>query len=584
MMKFLSINKLNSRNIPLIVGFIILLLCTLPELILGGDGIVVILDQLDSSTVSYALSGKLIRGISVPEFMGTQLSPTFSSLVTLLFYVVFPATTAFTLNTVFVRITAFLGLYLLLREWNVNPWIAVISGHLFCALPFYADYGLSIMGQPLLCYACIKAVKGEQKWYPYLITAFFALSSSLVLSGYADCAILAVVCIFFYATHQKAQAKRLAGILLVLTGIYVMQNYSLILHAFAGQSFVSHRTEWSVGVLHEWSQWVAAFLPIWRDGQFHAVSNHTAMIPWVIAVACAGVVMYSFLEKRQKRQIQILCVLVFAAAAAAAIYATWRFSIIAIFRREFGGMFKSFQGDRFYMLYPFIWYSALGLVLHLLYTSPYGLKLSSGRLFISRIVSVGLALILTISMVVSTYNASHLKANLERLQNGVQPLSTSMNHFYSTELFQEIANYIDRPQNEYRVGSVALYPSVPLYNGFNCIDGYSFDYDVEYKHRFREIIANELDKNKDIQSYFDTWGSRCYLFSSEMGKKYYFLKNSTQTIKDLQLNHDALIDIGCDYIFSGLEIENFDDSGLKFLKTFECDCSPYKIWLYQVAN
>ena len=147
----------------------------------------------------------------------------------------------------------------------------------------------------------------------------------------------------------------------------------------------------------------------------------------------------------------------------------------------------------------------------------------------------------------------------------------------------EIKDYIGLPQAEYRVASVALYPAVPLYNGFYCIDGYSPNYDIGYKHRFREIIATELEKNDQIRTYFDGWGNRCYLFSSELGRSYYFLKNNTRTLKDLQLNHDALVDLGCDYIFSGLEIENCADSGLTFLNTFENDNSPYKIWLYKVA-
>lgn len=583
-MKTLSINKLDKKEIPLIVGLFFLFLCILPALILGGDGMVTIHDQLDAGTTYYALYAKQLKGIGAPEFMDAQIPSTFPSFVTLLFYLAFPTAVAFTLNSAFIQITAFVGLYLLLREWDVNPWIAVISGHLFCALPFYADYGLSIMGQPLLCYACVRVIKGEQKWYPYLITVLFALASDLVLSGYADCVIIILACILLSVMQRNVQAKRLSSILFLLMGIYVVRNYSLILQVLAGRSFVSHRTEWTVGVLHSWSQWVAAFLQIWRDGQYHAVSNHTAMVPWVIAVVCTGIVMYSLLEKRQKQQTLILCVLVLSAAAIAAFYATWRFSVIAIFRREFGGVFKSFQADRFYMLYPFIWYSAFGLVLNLLYTSPCGLKLGSSKPPISRIVSISLVVILTISMAMSTYNASRLKVNLERLQNGVQPLSTSINNFYSTELFQEIADYIGRPKDEFRVGSVALYPSVPLYNGFNCIDGYLSNYDVEYKHRFREIIADELNKNDEIQSYFDTWGSRCYLFASEIGKSYYYLKNSTRTIKDLQLDHDALVDFGCDYIFSGLEIENFNDSGLRHLHTFECDNSPYKIWLYQVEG
>ncbi len=106
--------------------------------------------------------------------------------------------------------------------------------------------------------------------------------------------------------------------------------------------------------------------------------------------------------------------------------------------------------------------------------------------------------------------------------------TVSWKEFFSPALLEEIRAYIGRPVEEYRVGSLALYPSAPLYNGFYCIDGYSNNYDIAYKHAFREIVAAELEKSASLRGHVDGWGNRCYRFFSELGQQYFFRKNQRE--------------------------------------------------------
>ena len=88
--------------------------------------------------------------------------------------------------------------------------------------------------------------------------------------------------------------------------------------------------------------------------------------------------------------------------------------------------------------------------------------------------------------------------------------------FFSPSLFTEIRSHIGRPSADYRVACIGFPPSIALYNGFYTVDGYWVNYPFEYKRRFRRIIADELAKKSGLQTYFDQWGSRCYVFSAEL--------------------------------------------------------------------
>ena len=101
---------------------------------------------------------------------------------------------------------------------------------------------------------------------------------------------------------------------------------------------------------------------------------------------------------------------------------------------------------------------------------------------------------------------------------------------------QEIDDAIGRDKSTYRVAHLGISPAPALMHGF---------YTVEYKHRFREVIAPEIEKNEEVRVYFDTWGNRCYLFNSITGNYMRLQKGNTLVYEGLEFDMEALKDLGC---------------------------------------
>ena len=139
-----------------------------------------------------------------------------------------------------------------------------------------------------------------------------------------------------------------------------------------------------------------------------------------------------------------------------------------------------------------------------------------------------------------------LALQLVWLAQGIHEERISFHQFYSPELFAEIKDHIGKPQQSYRVVSLGMHPGIALYNGFYLADGYLSDYPLEYKHRFRKVIAAELAKNEDIKDYFDGWGARCYLFSAELDKRFVLTKDQATAESPVARNrHRGAVRPGC---------------------------------------
>jgi hypothetical protein len=153
--------------------------------------------------------------------------------------------------------------------------------------------------------------------------------------------------------------------------------------------------------------------------------------------------------------------------------------------------------------------------------------------------------------------------------------------FYSPDLFNEIATYIGEPQESYRVVSIGIHPSVSQYNGFYSLDSYQTNYPLEYKHEFRRLIERELEKDNEIQEYFDYWSSRCYVFTAEKKRDFVITKDKSSPITKLEFNTEAFKEMGGKYIISTVEIQNYEGNNFEFVRTFENETSPWKVWLYK---
>ena len=65
---------------------------------------------------------------------------------------------------------------------------------------------------------------------------------------------------------------------------------------------------------------------------------------------------------------------------------------------------------------------------------------------------------------------------------------------------------------ENRVATIGYDPLVAAFNGLSVIDGYHALYPLDYKKKIYRIIKKELSKNEVLNSYYQNWGNRVYLF------------------------------------------------------------------------
>jgi hypothetical protein len=153
----------------------------------------------------------------------------------------------------------------------------------------------------------------------------------------------------------------------------------------------------------------------------------------------------------------------------------------------------------------------------------------------------------------------------------------SYKEFYSEILFDTIKKDINY-SNE-RVVAFGYHPAVLMYNDFNCIDGYNNAYPLSYMQKFRRLIAPELEINKEAREYYDSWGGRMYLYSSELS--YVPTRNKITVPAKLNIDMDVFRnDFKGKYILSRAEISNADILGLDFINRYYDEESIYTIFLY----
>jgi hypothetical protein len=153
----------------------------------------------------------------------------------------------------------------------------------------------------------------------------------------------------------------------------------------------------------------------------------------------------------------------------------------------------------------------------------------------------------------------------------------SYKEFYSEDLFESIKKDID--YNNEKVVALGYHPSVLMYNGFNCIDGYNNAYPLSYMQKFRALIAPELEINESARNYYDSWGGRMYLYNSELS--YGPTRNKITAPVKLNINMDVFRnEFNGKYILSRAEISNANILALEFVKKYDNEESIYTIFLY----
>lgn len=541
---------MKSRLGYILAGILILLLYFLPNLIWGDGSFIQVHDFLDSN-VAHIQSMKLNGGLfasegDLPILCGIDRATVGSPWnLRVLIYALLPTFWAIIANLALIKLTAFLGLFFLLADYVLKErgslGAAFVAAILFALVPFYPDYGISSAGIPMLVLAFAWLQEGRRILPAALLIAYYAFFSSLVLSGFFACVVLALLILIKWLSQKRFPWLPFLGLFL-LAACYVALNWQL-LGAFltpTGTAGLSHRTEFAPASFWET---LGVSLGAFLIGQYHA-GTCLALLPLVLFFVLAR----DNAKYASLRNVTVFFLLVMLSGA---------LLNTVVLRLD---LLNGFQCDRFYFLYPALVFTLLGVVLH-------ELRSKSVRLVVALVM-----------LVFSLAFDVHLRNNLAK-QLGLLD-TPSFAQYYDTALMDRMKDELDLEGK--KVACLGLHPAIPEYNGIYTVDGYYSSYPLSYKHRFQQVIQGELDKSPELKSYFCGWGSRCYLFSSELGLNFLWGKDWGVHVHELSIDTGALKALGCDYILSALPVDNAAALGLQACGSFTEEDSFWQIWAYRL--
>lgn len=467
---------------------------------------------------------------------------------------------AYVANAAAILCVAYVGMWLLVkghlldREAPGRLLIAHGVAASFALLPHWPGGGLSVAGTPLLLNAFLNLRRGELRLRAsapdWLVIAAFPFYSSIVLC-FAVYLLFGAVMI---ADLMRGTWRwRPVGAVVGLTLAYAIVEHRLLAMTLSGGDHPAHRIEFQTKLV-SLAQGARDALNIFEWGQYHAPSLHTMVVLPVVLLAAV-------LGKCSGRSTTRLWTIIAGLAVTSLIYGVLNLAALEPLRAHVT-LLRTFNFGRVHWLQPLLWYAAFATALGLLECRLRG-----------RAAWILLPIGLQVAVVLS-------QAQKESRIGG---RSIPFSSFYAPEVFRQIESFIGLPLASYRVVSVGMHPAVAQYNGFRTLDGYLPNYPLRYKHEFREIIAPELARDAALRSYFDDWGSRAYVFSSELqqGCRALCTKEVQAEVRELRLDTLALLERGARFVLSAVPIRTAD--GLQFLRRFDSPEAAWSVYLYAVT-
>ena len=576
-LKLFSIDKISGlfpKNF-FFLGFLIIILQQLPYFILGTNSFLTIPDNLDFYVprIKMLIDEHLLMNATgiIPGIMDGV--PRGGLVVNGLniqswIFLIFKPYYAYIVNMLLTNLIAYCGMYLLLKRYIIKEkeqqpllWMVSLS---FGLLPFIYVIGISIAGIPLLLYAVLNIYHHKSSWTDILIIVIFPFYSLIAYTGIFILMSYGIFALYSLIKSKKINKLLWIGFLILVTG-YVITEWGLIRCYLSGEVEASQRSEFAFYIFGNFHELVRGSGVNFIKGYYHCASVHS----FILLSICFYIV-YRLMSKQNIfiNEIKLLVVLVFVNLGLSVLFGFYN-SVYFQNLKEGFPIFRTFEFGRIFWFQPVIWYISFGILLVEIY------KTERIRYIIPLLIIVQLS-----------FQMSQKEEFLNniRLLAGNKISQPTYSQYFAEEQFSKIKTFIDKPVKSYRVVNLGIPPAVTQYNGFSTLDGYMNIYSKAYKHNFRKVIVNELDKKPFLKKYFDTWGDKCYLFTADIDEKerFYMLKERNFKLKNLDIDILSLKDLKCDMILSAVEIMNANDLKLELLKKFDDPESAWDVYIYKL--
>jgi hypothetical protein len=612
-------------NKKIVLSFIVLIgsLYIFPFILFRENSIVTIHDYLDQILPYH----KMFRDNDL-FFRFNALTKGFNGMSTLYYFFVnfsfqslvfnfFDDFTAYIINYLFSIVVGFSSMYLLLRKSGIkNKYLVVVTSALYCVLPVAPTYSIGVNSIPFLIYCFIYFYEKKIFSLKSLLLFFYPFFSSFTYGGIFLLGLWFVVTIILTIRKKKINLNLFIGFFLLCIG-YILVDLRLFYVMFIIKTPLNRSvfSFYPVGIVAQIKVFISTLKEYCLHGYYHAASfQRKYIIPFVFLVSVFYLVMLirriknksgamftriktTMMESSNNvKKLFILEITVFFFSIIAALYDS---GLLNSFLKRYIPKLGGFNWGRIWILNRVLWYIIFSVCLEFImnineiilkintnnHCEKFGINSFLIRLSVCVFVClqtlyISLTPTLYNDQVKTWFNEIVIKTGIAKkiMPNRSFDSFISYKEFFAEDLFEKIKKDISY-SNE-KVVAFGYHPSVLMYNGFNCIDGYNNAYPLSYMRQFRTLIAPELEINKEAREYYDSWGGRMYLYNSELSDGPTKNKNTSP----VKLNIDMEVfkkDFEGKYILSRAEISNSDTLELELKKRYDDDEGIYTIYLYQ---
>jgi len=525
---------------------------------------------------------------------------------------------AYVINMYICYILGFFSMYLLLKKTgNIDEILIILVSMCFAILPVGPNLGICVSTLPLIIVVFYHFYLQNNFSKKILFLLFYPFFSSFSITGIFILGFWLIGFFVIWIKTKKININLLVGFILLFIGYLIVDlrlfYVMFILRTPLNRSIFNIHP---VGIIAQLKMFLSALKEYGLHGYYHASSFQRKII---IPFACIVSLIYlikmiqkimnqtgKIIAKIKKTVLEsskhgkMLFILEFTVIFFSVIAAFYDSGLMDNFIKNFIPALVGFNWGRVWIFNRVLWYVIFALCLQfVLEIKEINIKINFhnfieeinfssifSRLIVWFIICIQL---LYISFTPTYYNDQIktwfneivIKTGIAKRVMPNKKFNTfiSYKEFFAVDLFEKIKK--DIAYSDERVVAFGYHPSVLMYNGFNCIDGYNNAYPLSYMRKFRTLIAPEFENNQRDREYYDMWGGRMYLYNSEMD----FHPTRNKNTSPVKLNIDMEVfknDFNGKYILSRAEISNNESLGLQLKNIYFDEKSIYTIYLYQV--